>query len=230
LETKHFTTEQLTERYSFLSKFKGITLGVALVGLLFVGLGYAFGPSGDAHHHEDGEHHEEHHGEDAGEHHSAIDADKGLAQFTSNTHDAIHEHKPAYSPGLRTAANFLLANVYVLTLALGALFFIAIHRAGNAGWHIAVHRIAEAMSIYLPFALLGFLIIYFVGADLYEWRWLSEGIDGLIDKKRAYLNESGLVIRTIIFFAGWTFAAWMIRQQSRKQDEVDGLEASLAPH
>ncbi len=46
---------------------------------------------------------------------------------------------------------YLLAFAYVLSLALGALYFVLLHHLTNSGWSVVVRRIAELFAGTLPF-------------------------------------------------------------------------------
>lgn len=214
MEATHFTPEQLTERFSLPSKFKTFAIGAMILGLVFIGLGFAFG--GGSHEAEHPAKQEQKGGEH--EHHSMA-KDQTTAHFVSDTeeaHGGHHHHEITTMIKMKSA--FLTAAFYMLTLGLGAMFFITVHRAGNAGWHIAVQRIAEAMSMWLPISVVLFIIVALIGGDLYEWRILPEGSDKIIDDKRAFLNTGGQLIMQIICMAVWGGAAFFIRRQSIAQD------------
>jgi RsiW-degrading membrane proteinase PrsW (M82 family) len=46
---------------------------------------------------------------------------------------------------------YLVAFAYVLSLALGSLYFVLLHHLTNSGWSVVVRRIAEAFAGTLPF-------------------------------------------------------------------------------
>lgn len=213
MEATHFTSEQLTDKFSFPSKFKLFAIGAMILGLVFIGLGFAFGGGSHA-----PEHPEKHEQNGEHQHHSMVKS-QSTVHFTADIEEAEHgHHHHEITTTIKMKSAFLLASFYMLTLAAGAMFFIVIHRAGNAGWHIAVQRIAEAQSLWLPFALILFAIIGFIGGDLYEWRILPEGSDALIDAKRAFLNADSQLVMQLVCLGLWAFAAFFIRRQSIAQD------------
>src|SRR6185436_8940033 len=57
------------------------------------------------------------------------------------------------------AFSWLLALVFFLSLALGALFFVLIHYATQAGWGIVVRRLGENVMATIPLFALLFLPI-----------------------------------------------------------------------
>ena len=64
---------------------------------------------------------------------------------------------------------YLLAFAYVLSLALGSLYFVLLHHLTNSGWSVVVRRIAEVFAGTLPFlAVLGLPLLFGLG-ELYPW-------------------------------------------------------------
>lgn len=210
METTHYTPEQLTERFDFAQKFRNIVYGLIGVGLLLFIIG-AFFASSDDH---------------ATEGHAAL-TEQVDVHTVSDTDDGGHGeggHGLRQISGFtRVAANFLLGNLYFFTIVLGAMFFLTIHRVGNAGWHTAIRRIPEAITTYLPVAAIGCILVMFVLPDLYDWASPAAAEDHLIQEKSSYLNQAAFIIRSIIFFALWGGAALWLRQLSLKQDIEGGL-------
>ncbi|MEL7266372.1 MAG: hypothetical protein AAFP69_16385, partial [Planctomycetota bacterium] len=62
----------------------------------------------------------------------------------------------AQAPRLMMSA-YLIAYLYVLTIALGALFFVMIHHLVRAGWSTVVRRLQELLMSAIP--MLGLLFI-----------------------------------------------------------------------
>ena len=125
----------------------------------------------------------------------------------------------------RAWANYLLNNVYFVSLAAGALLFVSIQRVTHSGWSAGFIRIPEAMSGYLPVAAVLFLIMILGVKSLYHWSHTEEfAHDPLLAHKAPYLNTPFWVIRMVIFFALWILMAYLIRNLSRKEDQVGGLE------
>ena len=55
--------------------------------------------------------------------------------------------------------SWLVAFMFVLSIALGAMFFVLVQHAARAGWSIVCRRIAENMALTLPImAILGTVI------------------------------------------------------------------------
>ena len=117
--------------------------------------------------------------------------------------------------------SFLVNYTYVLSLSLGALFFLIITSLLRAGWNISVRRVAEVMSLPLvPLALLGGVVVMGMH-DLYEWTHAEEvANDPILLHKTPYLNSNFFILRLVIYFVVWNLIAWYFRARSLKQDET----------
>ncbi len=125
----------------------------------------------------------------------------------------------------RAWANFLLNNVYFVSLAAGALLFLSIQRVTQSGWAAGFIRVPEAMGMYLPVAAVLFIIMIFGIHSLYHWSH-HEAVahDPILQHKQPYLNVPFWVGRMIVFFVLWIILAFMLRRHSLKEDEQGGLE------
>ncbi|MFN5229311.1 MAG: hypothetical protein ACK5FS_10595, partial [Planctomycetota bacterium] len=100
-------------------------------------------------------------------------------------------------------AHSYLANfMFVMSIALGALFFILVQFVARAGWSTSVRRIAELLMQTIPFLAVVFapiIIMLFANMDsLYEWnrpdRVHSSVIKAKIDV--GYLTKEWFTLRT----------------------------------
>src|SRR5689334_17848726 len=65
---------------------------------------------------------------------------------------------------------WLLAFMFYLSLALGALFLVIVHHLFDAGWSVAIRRFCEHISTLLfPCLLLLFIPIAVLAPKLYKW-------------------------------------------------------------
>ena len=68
---------------------------------------------------------------------------------------------------------YLVSYCYVLSIALGALFFVEVQHAARAGWSVTVRRLAEILAGILPWLTILFLPILLPMlwgiASLYPW-------------------------------------------------------------
>ncbi len=118
--------------------------------------------------------------------------------------------------------NFLIAEVYLIGLGLGAGFFIAIQYVSNAAWGTAYRRIPEAMLSILPHALGGLLLLAFGVHTLYEWSHESVVMhDPVLQEKAGWLNVPFFFGRLLFYFAGWIYFSRKMVRHSLQQDEDD---------
>ena len=121
--------------------------------------------------------------------------------------------------------NFLINEFYLLTLGLGATFFIASLYASNAGWATAFRRIPEAMTTVLPLAGIGTVILIFGIHTLYEWSHKTAMLnDKILLGKSAWLNEPFFIGRLLFYFILWIVLSRIIVKNSLKQDTDDNPE------
>ncbi|MBK6848193.1 MAG: quinol:cytochrome C oxidoreductase [Proteobacteria bacterium] len=118
--------------------------------------------------------------------------------------------------------SYLVAMLYWLSIALGALFFVIVQFATKAGWSVVVRRLAEHAMITLP--LLGLLFVPIVGGmhELFHWSH-PEAMqhDALLASKAPYLNVPFFSARALLYFVTWTALAWLFYRRSVRQD-LDG--------
>lgn len=127
---------------------------------------------------------------------------------------------------------FLLAFFYFTCLALGGLFFSSIQSVTKAGWSASVRRIGESLTAFIPFIVVGGVILVFGLKHLYPWADAERmATDALLQTKKAYLNYPFFLAR--IF--GFGLLMWLFRYQivgrSLTQDKTgdDQLTHSAVP-
>lgn len=124
----------------------------------------------------------------------------------------------------RLWTSYLTSFFYFSCLGLGGLFFASIQHLAKAGWSVTVRRYAEAMTSFIPFILVGGLVL--VGGMKILYPWTNPEViasSPLVAAKTAYLNIGFFVVRLIVFCAGWFAFKWFIVGNSLKQDQ-DGDE------
>jgi len=127
-------------------------------------------------------------------------------------------------PG-RAWSNFLLNNVYFVSLAAGAMVFLSIQRVSASGWSAGFLRVPEAMGGFLPVAAVLFLLMIPGAGSLYHWTHPEEvAHDPLLAHKVPFLNMPFWIIRMVIYFALWILMYGLIRRTSLKEDHSGGLE------
>jgi len=126
---------------------------------------------------------------------------------------------------VRGWANILLNNVYFLSLAVGALLFVAIQRVTHSGWSAGFIRVPEAMAGYLPVAAVMLLVMILGAQSLYQWA--IPGVtdhDLLLAHKAPFLNLPFWILRMVIYLGLWILMFVIIRRLSLKEDSMGGME------
>jgi hypothetical protein len=139
---------------------------------------------------------------------------------------------------------YLTSYCFLLSISLGALFFVALQHVTRAGWSVTVRRLAEVLAgnvpliavLFLP--ILGAVLLADGGAEpgsgawqdpLYEWnRPAAVAENPLVAHKTPYLSRGFFAARAVVYLAVWAAAAWFYLGRSRKQDETRDPGLTLA--
>jgi hypothetical protein len=134
--------------------------------------------------------------------------------------------------GLRYDANIwpalLLNGVYIVSLGVSALFFIAVQRVTGARWSASLRRVPEAFMIVLPFASILILVLFLGRQTIFPWSH-----PGAFDQAPAiagkvqYLKMPWVFARTVIALLLWTGFALFLRRTSLTQDRNPDLSLRL---
>ena len=136
--------------------------------------------------------------------------------------------------------SYLVAFAWVLSLGIGALWWVTLQHLVNAKWSIAVRRVGELLAQNMPLlAILSLPIIITtaMGNDaLYVWANHDKvHADHLLHHKAPYLNIKFFVIRCVFYFGFWVFLSRFWLKKSLEQDrsgapELPGkLQTASAP-
>ncbi len=124
----------------------------------------------------------------------------------------------------RGLLGYLAAYAIVSTTAMGALVLLLIGYATNARWLSTVRRLQEALVSVFPLLAVLFLPILFGLYELYSWAAPPANLSALdrelLHAKSAWLNPTGFVVRSIIYFAIFIVASEVLRRRSLRRDTV----------
>jgi hypothetical protein len=124
-------------------------------------------------------------------------------------------------------AAWLVAFLYFLSLALGALYLVLIFHAVQAGWGVVVRRLAEIGASTIPLFALLFVPIVLGMRSLYPWTVPGAADhDPLLRWKAPYLNPEFFLVRAGLYFAIWSILALAWARASRRQDVTGDLAIS----
>jgi hypothetical protein len=123
---------------------------------------------------------------------------------------------------------YLVNFCFLLSLALGALFFVLLQHLTRSGWSVVLRRLAESIAGAMPMlALLAVPILLGVQV-LYDWsRPEAVAADHLLQLKQAYLNVPFFALRMVVYFAVWVSLARFFRRTSIRQDSTGDVKLTL---
>jgi hypothetical protein len=123
---------------------------------------------------------------------------------------------------------YLVNFAFVLSLALGALYFVVLHYLTHAGWSVVVRRIAEAVSATLPLLAVLFIPLLFGLGELYPWARATVIAAGQrVPGSVVYLKTPFFVGRWVAYFAIWILTARYYFRRSVKQDSSGDVQLTI---
>ncbi len=117
-------------------------------------------------------------------------------------------------------SNLLVVAFYLLTMALGGVWFIALTYVAGAGWPVAFRRVPEAMAALLPIAGATMLAVLLVRTNAYGWHPHDGGDAGTMWFKELWLTPSFWMLRSVCYVGVWMLLATLLISRSRKQDQT----------
>jgi hypothetical protein len=116
--------------------------------------------------------------------------------------------------------SWLVAYLYFLSIALGALFFVLVLFVCHAGWSVTLRRVVENVMATLPVFAVLFLPVWLGRHELFVWTDPAVvAKSAMLRGKSGYLNEGFFAIRAILYFILWGGLATYFSGQSQKQDQ-----------
>ncbi len=124
-------------------------------------------------------------------------------------------------------SNLLVNGFFFMGIALGALFYLALHYATESGWGVVLLRVMEGVSSALPLGMVALLIV-FLAATFgmnHIYPWMDADVvahDDLVYFKGGYLNKPFFWIRIIAYFAVFLYFMRWFRKTSQREDVEGG--------
>ena len=124
---------------------------------------------------------------------------------------------------------YLLGFLCWLGVSLGSMAIVMIRHLTGGGWGMVIRRILGAAMRTLPLLAILFIpiIIAVVQHRIFPWAMPTESVqDPYIREhlekhsfiKNAYLNQTGFIIRAIIYFVIWNVLSFLLSMWSRQTD------------
>ena len=127
---------------------------------------------------------------------------------------------------------YLVAFVYWLGLALGALTLVMANHAAGARWNVTIRRLSESIGAVLPLFVLLFVPLLLGARHIWFWvappEPLSREMLDLLAHKQPYLNMTSFALRAVGYFLIWSGIAWLLRSFSIQQDESGDPRLTLS--
>lgn len=121
----------------------------------------------------------------------------------------------------RAAFDNVILYLFLASLAVGALFLVALEYIAGAVWSVPFRRLNEFFSgilLFLPLAALPLLLQL---DQLFHWIHPGEAAhDALLQAKAPYLNAPFFVARFAAIAIVWIFFHWLFTRNSLRQDET----------
>jgi hypothetical protein len=125
----------------------------------------------------------------------------------------------AFTQPLQFSFSWLFAFGFFFTLCAGCFFWTIVHHAVDAEWSVVVRRQLENIASLMVILAILFIPVLLLRHYLYLWMHVPLGEDPALDSKRAYLNPTFFVLRTLFYFAFFIIAALLLRRFSVSQDK-----------
>ncbi|MHB1561235.1 MAG: hypothetical protein ACYC61_27635 [Isosphaeraceae bacterium] len=134
----------------------------------------------------------------------------------------------AVSNPMQFAFSYLTAFAFVLSLAVGGLFWSMLHHLTGAGWSVVVRRFVEHFARALPWMALLFLPILWGTTRLYAWSDATRcASDPVWLAKRAWFGLPFFWARSAFYLATWAVLGPWLARLSTRQDRTGDPALSL---
>jgi len=117
---------------------------------------------------------------------------------------------------------YLIAYVYWLGLAIGAVTLVMSNYSAGARWNVTVRRLSETFGATLPLFIILFIPLLLGARHIWFWvaphEPVSRELQEMLHHKRPYLNMGFFTVRALIYFVVWAIFGWVMRAWSLRQD------------
>ncbi len=116
---------------------------------------------------------------------------------------------------------------FVLSIALGAMFMVAIEYVAGAVWSVPFRRIAEFLGAVLFIAPIFIIPAILNFHSIFHWSHQEVvAKDAILQAKASYLNETFFYVRNIGIFIIWWIFYLLMKKNSMKQDFTGNAKIS----
>jgi hypothetical protein len=128
-----------------------------------------------------------------------------------------------------TMTGYLVAYVWLVSIAFGALFFLLLVHIVKAGWPVLLRGLLEAIGATFPLLALLFIPIALELARLFPWMTpslLEEHARKLAHERAAYLSPGFFIARAVLYFLVAIPVAELLRGWSIAQENDPAFVAA----
>ncbi len=125
-------------------------------------------------------------------------------------------------------SSYLVAFLFCISVAIGALFYVMLQHLTGAAWSVTVRRLMEALMRTMPLFLPLFVPLTFGLHYLYAWSHADAAQDPLLRQKLGYLNDQWFAIRGFLVIALFSLWALILYNKSRRQDDSGSVQQTLS--
>lgn len=126
----------------------------------------------------------------------------------------------------QTWATLLLVNLYLLGLGLGGLAWLSIHYLTGARWSESLKGIPRAMSMVLPVAAIGLLVVLLCRPSLYAWTSAGFTEEHSSPLRHLWLSRPFFLFRAVIYLGLWVAFAAAFLKISRREEPASEAAAA----
>jgi len=119
----------------------------------------------------------------------------------------------------RASFSYLVTFMFMVSIGIGSLFFIALEYIANADWSVPFRRIVEFFASIVPLFIVLAIPLLFNINTLFHWSHAEVvANDSVLKSKSPYLNVTFFLVRVLVIFGLWAVFYFILSGNSRKQD------------
>jgi len=123
------------------------------------------------------------------------------------------------SDAVRSSFNNVVLFLFLASIAVGAIFLIALEYLVGAVWSVPMRRVNEMLAAMVFIVPLAAIPMFLNLHDLFHWTHAEAvSADTVLTGKKPYLNVEFFAIRFGVIFLLWWIFTFFFRRNSMKQD------------
>ena len=116
--------------------------------------------------------------------------------------------------------SLLLVSYFVLGMGLAGVALIALQYVTNGAWGVALRRVPEAMTVFIPAGAVGLAVVFLARPSLYSWTTgFHDAGNAAAWFKHFWLSWPFFLGRAVVYLLVWIAFARAITRNSQLQDQ-----------